>query len=289
MVGVEQGAEAPLRVSSPQGAKEGRFEPFPQDPLLSVSRRVPGEGALRRGTSASKASDREFKYPLRMHHPLRSSLLFASLGFLLASLPSSAPAEAWSSEATKQGKGFAYEVFSQAADGEEYVRYRAKGTIAATPETLGRSVRVIASDPERAPEGHTRRVLEDDADAFIVHTHIDLPALFSDRDIVTLGENKTDTATGVRRIDWKAIDDRRAPPSEDVVRIRKSAGFWEFKPLADGRSEVIYETYIDLGGSLPGWLVQPMMASMVGTNFEQLAGEALGGAPAVAAPPAKPR
>ncbi|MEM7409364.1 MAG: hypothetical protein AAF430_03910 [Myxococcota bacterium] len=192
----------------------------------------------------------------------------------------------WSSEGKKQGSGFRYEVFSQANDGEEFVRYRVRGTIDATPERLGRSVRVIASDPERAPEGHTRRVLDDDADAFVVHTHIDLPALFSDRDIVTRGENMIDPATGVRRVNWKAIEDRRAPPSEDVVRIQRSAGFWEFTPKGESLSEVVYETYIDLGGSLPAWLVQPMMADMVGTNFEDLASEAMSPRPAVASPPA---
>ena len=48
--------------------------------------------------------------------------------------------------------------------------------------------------------------------------------------------------------------------------------------ISDGakRSKVTLETYIDLGGALPGWLVSGMMASNVIGNYEEVAQEAVG-------------
>ena len=63
---------------------------------------------------------------------------------------------------------------------------------------------------------------------------------------------------------------------EDAIRIEQSAGFWDFLPDGNGGSTAVYETYVDLGGSLPGWLVEPMMAGMVGETFEGVMAEALG-------------
>ena len=47
-------------------------------------------------------------------------------------------------------------------------------------------------------------------------------------------------------------------------------------PDGDKRSKVTFETFINLGGSLPGWLVSGMMASNVIGNYEDVAKEAVG-------------
>lgn len=181
---------------------------------------------------------------------------------------------AWKPGDANQGDGFSYQIFSQES-GEGFVRYQARGTIRAQPEVLVRSVRVVASDPDRAPRGQRRRLVSSDDGAFVVHTRIDLPAFFSDRDIVTRGVSSIDPDTGGHRIDWEAIEHAEVPPIDGTIRIVRSAGFWDFVPRGDGSSEAVYETYVDLGGSLPGWLVQPMMGKMVGGTFEDVAREAL--------------
>jgi hypothetical protein len=203
-----------------------------------------------------------------------------SLGLLLLLIPSSipaanAPGDGWQPGQEASGDGWTYRIFSREVEGESFVRYRASGTIDAEPEVLVRSVRVIAADPERAPAGQTRRLLSTDGGAFVTWTVIDMPPLFSDRDIVTRGVSSADEQTGARRIDWTTTDDAKAPESPDVIRIRKAAGFWAFTPNGT-TTDVSYETHLDLGGSLPGWLVQGMMAGMVGKNFEDVAREALG-------------
>jgi hypothetical protein len=186
-----------------------------------------------------------------------------------------APGDGWQPGRNAAGDGWAYQIFSKETEGESFVRFRASGTIDAAPDTLVHSVRVIASDPDRAPDGQTRRLLSTDGGAFVTWTVIDMPPLFSDRDIVTRGVSSSDEKTGARRIDWTTIDDADAPESPGVIRIRDAAGYWSFTP--DGATtNVSYETYLDLGGSLPGWLVQGMMAGMVGHSFEDVAREALG-------------
>ena len=77
------------------------------------------------------------------------------------------------------------------------------------------------------------------------------------------------------RIDWQATDHPAAPPSEDVVRIQHSAGFWSFEPLEDGATEVIYASFVDVAGALPGWLVGPLTEENVSKVFEEVALEAM--------------
>ncbi len=192
---------------------------------------------------------------------------------LLLLVATSVAADEWTPGDTTTGDGFSYQIFSKSRGGQ--VVYQARGKIAARPDVLIRSVRVVASDPDRAPSGQSRRVVARDDDGFTVYTHIDLPTLFSDRDIVTHGVASVDPETGHHRIDWKAIEHDDVPPIDGTIRIDRSAGFWDFVSQGDGSSAAVYETYVDLGGSLPTWLVGSMMGGMVGEVFEDVAAEAL--------------
>lgn len=192
---------------------------------------------------------------------------------LLALAPATALAGDWTQESSEKGRAYAYELSSQQGE-QGLVRYRVLGSVDATPDALVRAVRVIAADPSRAPEGQIRRLISQSADEFVVHTRIDLPLPFGDRDIVTRGVGSAD-ADGTRRIHWKAIADVAAPPSDRVIRIQRAEGVWVFTP-EQGRTRVSYETYMDLGGSLPDWLIQGILGGTVGETFENVAREALG-------------
>ena len=65
------------------------------------------------------------------------------------------------------------------------------------------------------------------------------------------------------------------PPREGFIRLQHTGGFWEFVPDGGKRSKVTFETYVDLGGSLPGWLVSGMMSDTAIGNFEDVAKEAV--------------
>jgi hypothetical protein len=156
------------------------------------------------------------------------------------------------------------------------VRYQVRGTIDATPEVLQRTTRRLTADPSRAPKGHTRRVISLTDTETVIYTSIDLPVMFSDRDIVTRGVGSADPKTGIRRIDFNVIEHPAAPPREGFIRLQKSSGFWEFVPDGEKRSKVTFATYVDLGGSLPSWLVSGMMSGTAIENFEGVAKEAVG-------------
>jgi hypothetical protein len=195
------------------------------------------------------------------------------LAFALASAPASSARADWAPGRSGEGRGYAYQVFSQDSD-EGFVRYQIRGTIEAAPAALVRAVRVIASDPARAPEGQTRRLLSRDERAFVVYTRIDLPPLFSDRDIITRGVSSSDAASGTHRIHWKATEHRSAPPVDGVIRIVRAEGDWVFAPVRGSVTRVTYETHLDLAGSLPGWLIQRLLADTAAETYEDLAREA---------------
>jgi len=190
----------------------------------------------------------------------------------------------WEARARDDGPGYRYQVFSQTAPGEDFVRYQVRGTVQASAQKLSRSVRAITSDPSYAQEGHTRRVVETSPKSFVVHTSIEVP-FFSDRDIVTHGVTSVDAASGVHRIEWRATDDPRVPAQPEVVRIDQAGGYWEFAPNPDGTTRVTYETYIDLGGSIPKWLANRLMPGTVAENFTDVAAEAQKTAASVSAAP----
>ena len=192
---------------------------------------------------------------------------------LLAAAAGAESGGAWRPGGKTEGDGYAFQVFSR-EDAAGLVVYQARGRIEAAPDVLVDAVWAVMSDPESAPEGQTRRVVERGESGFVVYTHIDLPALFSDRDIVTRGASVAAATPGGRRIDWEAIAHDAAPPVDGAIRIERSAGFWDFAPDGPG-SLLVYETYVDLGGSLPDWIVQPLMGGMIGDTVEDVARRAL--------------
>jgi len=211
--------------------------------------------------------------------PNRHFATLVSLAVLAVAAPSASDPKSdagWTAGDTGEGRGYTYQVFSQQKEGEPFVRYQVRGTVDATPDVLARTAREISTDPARAPKDQTRRVILKSDTEQIIHTSIDLPMMFTDRDIVTRGVGSVDPETGIRRIDFKSVEHPSTPPREGFIRLTNTGGFWEFVPDGPKRSKVTLETFIDLGGSLPGWLVSGMMASNVIGNYEDVAKEAVG-------------
>lgn len=211
--------------------------------------------------------------------PLRRMLvlLLPLLWGPLSSGAESPDAAKWQSVRHGSGPGYEYQLFSRNGEGEKFVRYQVRGTVRASPERLMHAAFVASVDPELAPKNQTRRLLANDArEGFVVHTTIDLPTFFSDRDVVTRGFRKVDPASGVVRIDWEAIDHELAPRDGDKIRIEVSGGSWIFEPDSDPeKTQVTHDNYVDLGGSLPTWLIDSMMPGAIAETFEDLAREAL--------------
>ena len=111
-------------------------------------------------------------------------------------------------------------------------------------------------------------VLRDDGDVIVVYSYIHMPVV-ADRDVITRAELSRDPATGIHRMRWR-VSDEGPPPRPGVVRLTDSSGAWEFSPVADGRTQVVYENHTDIGGSIPAWIVEPMMDDTVVQNFVRL-------------------
>lgn len=213
-----------------------------------------------------------------MRSPQSRLLSHLVAGFALAvSIPCSAagPGAEWEPGEKKQGNGYAYQTFSVQKEGEPFVRFQVRGTIDAPADVVQRAASKVATDPARAPEGQKRTVLSRSEDETVLQTEIDLPAMFSDRDVITRGRSTVDPATGVRRIEFKSTDYAGAPPKEGVIRLGNTGGVWQFVPDGEGRSQVTFESYVDLGGSLPTWLISGQMESTAAGSFENVAHEAL--------------
>lgn len=213
--------------------------------------------------------------------------LIASLA-LVVSIPCwAADAVAgWEPGEKKQGDGYAYEIFSVQNQGEPFIRFQVRGTIDAPADVVQRAASRVATDPARAPKGQKLTVLSRGENETLLQTEIELPAVFSDRDVITRGRSSVDPATGVRRIEFKSTEYPSVPPKEGVIRLENTGGAWVFVPDGDKRSKVTFESYVDLGGSLPTWLVSSQMASTAAGSFENVAREALEDSPrdAVSAP-----
>jgi hypothetical protein len=212
-----------------------------------------------------------------MHTRRIAPLLWLAVLGLATPAASDPSADAgWNPGDKGQGKGYAYQVFSQQKEGEPFVRYQVRGSIDATPEVLATTAQRLSTDPSRAPKDQKREVVSRTETETVLHTSIDLPVMFSDRDIVTRGVRSSDPKTGIHRIDFKSVEIPSVPPQEGFLRLKNTGGFWEFVPDGANRSKVTFETYVDIGGSLPGWLVSGMMGKTAVGNFEDLAKEVAG-------------
>jgi len=45
------------------------------------------------------------------------------------------------------------------------------------------------------------------------------------------------------------------PPNKKLVRVKHIKGFWRFRPLGQGKVEIVYQVHSDPGGGIPAWLV----------------------------------
>jgi len=201
-------------------------------------------------------------------------LALSLLPWAAAADPTAATGPGWEPGKKGEGRGYTYQVFSQQKEGEPFARYQVRGTIDAAPALLADLARDLSVDPSRAPKGQTREVISKTDDVTLLHTSIDLPMMFSNRDVVTRGVRSVDPKTGIRRIDFHSVEIPSVPPKQGYIRLTNTGGFWEFVPDGEKRSKVTFETFVDLGGSLPGWLVSGMMGSTALGNYEDIAKEA---------------
>ncbi|UBM62733.1 hypothetical protein LA303_01835 [Candidatus Sulfidibacterium hydrothermale] len=89
---------------------------------------------------------------------------------------------------------------------------------------------------------------------WFLYSQTDAPWPVTDRDIITHARLSQDKKTKVVTIYGEAVPDY-IPKDPHHVRIPYAQAQWQFIPENDGWVKVIFTMSIDMGGSIPKWLV----------------------------------
>lgn len=154
--------------------------------------------------------------------------------------------------------GEQYSLYERSEKGANTKSYRTESVFnASTREIFDAALRLVAS-PSEAPDGQTRELVRTGTDDFVVHTRIDVP-LASDRDVNIHVQSWHHETSGALGLDWYATTREGPRARPGVVRIPKADGFWRFWPIGERRTRVVYQNSTDLGGSIPSWVIGPML------------------------------
>ena len=86
------------------------------------------------------------------------------------------------------------------------------------------------------------------------YTLIESPVLTQDRDLVVRLTVDPDPMTGGMIVEAVSLPDY-LPEVNDVIRVPYSRARWNIVPVSPGKLAVEYTIDIDLGGSVPAWMV----------------------------------
>lgn len=182
-----------------------------------------------------------------------------------------AEAAGWSLEKVDDDPRTSFRLYSRPSRQSAFRVYRFESQVDASPDEACDAAMLYASSPERAAAGQHRTILSQAAGSILVHTHLDFP-LVADREITTRIAKRRDEATGSCRLEWDDANDEGPPPVKGRVRIVASRGFWEFTPVSEESeaASMVYENYADLGGRIPGWLINSVMGSSIAGQVDDL-------------------
>jgi hypothetical protein len=111
---------------------------------------------------------------------------------------------------------------------------------------------------EESKPGESRRLLERREREALVHTFIDLPFMFSDRELAIRIRHQDDAQTGVHRVEWSDENGALPPAGAGVLRLQTD-GYWEFRPDGPLGSQATYLSRAEVGGSLPSAMSDRLM------------------------------
>ncbi len=185
-------------------------------------------------------------------------------------LPGSVSSEpVWERAAEHTDDGFTWTLFQEVDATPGSPTFRVEARLDVPPPVAAETLMDSLSDPTPTTSGERRRLMERTEASALVHTYIDLPFIFSDRELAIRIEHTRDAATGVHRVEWKDVNEVLPPPDDDVLRLA-SVGFWEFHPDADGGTQAIYVSRAEVGGSLPKSIGDRMMRGQAGDAVKRL-------------------
>lgn len=202
--------------------------------------------------------------------PHRMLLMF----LVVALLPIASPAETdvaaqgWMLRDESDDAKSAYSLYARPRAGSDYDEYRMEVPLDAKPDDVLAAIEHNLLDPEALPPNFERVVLRREGSAMISHDKIDVPFL-ADRDVIMHTETGKDPASGHHVVRWHSLEDEGPPPEGGVVRMPSSRGSWTLTPH-DGGTLAIYESHVELGGSLPASFVEAQMPKEIVQQAHEL-------------------
>jgi hypothetical protein len=152
-------------------------------------------------------------------------------------------------------EGETHALYTRERAGSEYDEYRLEVRFEAEPDAVLAALEHNMLDPTALPATMRRTVLRREDQALVSHDYIDVPFL-ADRDAVVRTEFARNVEPGVHVVRWRSVEGEGPEASEGVVRMPSSTGSWTLSPGASGGTHAIYESHVELGGSLPSSLVE---------------------------------
>ena len=112
------------------------------------------------------------------------------------------------------------------------------------------------------------KILSRDDEGLYVYERLNLPVI-DDRDFTA---RVVSGADGPRHwITYWLANEHGPAPREGVVRVVRQRGAWDLVAMPDGKSTLArYELRIDLGGSIPLWMVKPHSAAELPQLFSDV-------------------
>lgn len=175
----------------------------------------------------------------------------------------------WRMDSTKSRGGLQWSVYEETEKTPGRPAFRIETSFAVSPPVAAATLMEEMAEPGKSTVGETRRLLERSEHDALVHTYIDLPFMFSDREVAVRIRHSDDVANGVHRIDWSDENDSLPPAGAGVLRL-STRGHWEFRPDGPGRTRATYETRAEVGGSLPVALGDRLMKGQAVDAVERL-------------------
>lgn len=171
-------------------------------------------------------------------------------------------AQTWELEKDKEG----IQVFTRKVEGYAIKEYKAVTTLKTTVATLANLLKDhknLKSWFVKCPI--SKRLKKVSEDEYYVYFLNDAPWPVSDRDNITkmtfeLLEN------GTQLVHLKCVPDY-LPQKSGIVRLPRMQAQWAFEPNANGMVKVTQQVLADLGGKVPGWLIN---FAIVEAPFETL-------------------
>ena len=110
-----------------------------------------------------------------------------------------------------------------------------------------------------------------DEKEWYTYAEAELPFPFSNRDLVTRNYIRQFSNKTVRVYLESATE--KVAEKKGLKRIKEAEGFWQFRPLSNGKVEVIYQFYSEPHLDLPAWIKDPIIANGLITTMKNLRDE----------------